>query len=390
MTFQYKVHPEDFLVSEVITLYPEKKGEYSLYLLKKKNLTTWEALGQIAKALKLPLKYFGYGGLKDKKAVATQYITIKGGPKEDLKGTNFELIYLGKVDKPLSKEHLLGNNFEILIREVKKTEDEILQEIESIKNFGIPNYFDEQRFSSVSSSLKFAVKEIILGNYEEALYLILAESSPDEISYSRKLRECLKENWQKWETCLKFARLKWERDLLKFLSQHSPSKRTFKRALHLVDQDYLFYLGNVYQSYIWNEVLKEILKYLKVVEFSIPFFLGELYFYRSLSDKNLYILKNLKIPFPSPKINLEDLQGIPLRSLYLEVLKKEGFQDLKELRSFIKGLIFKTYPRPAIVFPQNLTYEKISENTYKLKFFLEKGSYATLVIKRIFYAYKDS
>ncbi|MGC9109948.1 MAG: tRNA pseudouridine(13) synthase TruD [Caldimicrobium sp.] len=386
MTFKYKVHPEDFIVSEVINLYPQEKGEYSLYLLRKENLTTWEALGQIAKTLKLPLKYFGYGGLKDKKAVAFQYITIKDGPKRDLKSSNFELVYLGKVNKPLSKEHLLGNNFEIKVYDVDIPEDKILYELESIKNFGIPNYFDEQRFSSVGNHLKFAAKEIIQGNYEEALFLILAESSPDEITYSKKLRNCLRKNWRKWENCLKYARLKWEKELIKFLSQHKPSKRTFKRALHLVDQEYLFYLGNVYQSYLWNEVLKEILKYLEVGEFSIPFFLGEFYFYRKLSEEKLNLLKNLKIPFPSPKLNLEDTEEIPLKSLYLKVLNREGFQDLKELRSFIKGLIFKTYPRPAIVFPENLSCVRLSEKTYKLTFFLEKGSYATLVLKRIFYA----
>lgn len=390
MAFKFKVHPEDFIVSEVISLYPSQKGEYSLYLLKKKNLTTWDALGKISKTFKLPLKYFGYGGLKDKKAISTQYITIKGGPKQDLEGSNFTLTYLGKVKESLSKKHLLGNNFEIIVREADISEDKIFQEVELIKKFGIPNYFDEQRFSSVSTSGKFAAKEIILGNYEEALYLILAESSPDEIMYSKKLRDCLKENWRKWENCLTYARLRWERELLKFLSGHKPSRRTFKRALNLVDKEYLFYLGNVYQSFIWNEVLKEILKYLKIVEFSIPFFLGEFYFYRSLSEENYKLLKNLKIPYPSPKLNLENSKELPLKTLYYEVLKGEGLQDLRELRSFIKGLIFKTYPRPVMAFPQNLTCDRISENTYRLKFFLEKGSYATLVIKRIFYAYQNS
>ena len=390
MAFKYKLHPEDFIVSEVITLYPSQKGEYSLYLLKKRNLTTWDALGKIAKTFKLPLKYFGYGGLKDKKAVSTQYITIKGGPKEDLKGPNFELTYLGKVKEALSKEHLLGNNFEIIIREVDLPEEKIFREVEYVKAFGIPNYFDEQRFSSVSSSGKFAAKEIILENYEEALYLILAESSPDEFTYSRKLRDCLKENWRNWKVCIKLARLKWERELLQFLSEHNPSKRTFKRALNLVDKEYLFYLGNVYQSYLWNEVLKEVLKHIKAVEFSIPFFLGDFYFYRELTEEKFKLLKNLKIPFPSPKLQLEDTPEIPLKSIYLKILEKEGFQDLKDLRSFIKGLFFKTYPRPAITIPENLSCEKISEGTYRLRFFLEKGSYATLVVKRIFNAYQDS
>jgi len=390
LTFKYKVQPEDFIVSEVINLYPSPRGEYSLYLLKKRNLTTWEALGQISKAFKLPLKHFGYGGLKDKKALTFQYLTIKGGPKRNLKGKDFELSFLGKAEVPLGKEHLLGNNFEIILREVEKPKHLILEEVERIKKFGLPNYFDEQRFSSVSSSKRFVVKEIIQGNFEEALYLALAEASPDEIAHSQKLRTCLKERWRKWEECLKFARLKWERELLNFLSHHKPSHRTFKRALHLIDRDYLFYLGNVYQSYLWNEVLKEVLNFLGLVHFKIPYLLGELYFYQELKDKEFSLLKHLKIPFPSPKLNLEDNEELPLKTLYLKVLEREGFQDLKELRSFIKGLIFKTYPRPALLFPQNLTLENLDERTYKVKFFLEKGSFATLVIKRIFYANSDS
>jgi tRNA pseudouridine synthase D (TruD). len=60
------------------------------------------------------------------------------------------------------------------------------------------------------------------------------------------------------------------------------------------------------------------------------------------------------------------------------------------LRSFIKGLIFKTYPRPAVIFPENLEWEKLDNTTIKIKFTLEKGAYATLVVKRLFYGYQNS
>lgn len=386
MSYKIKVNPEDFIVSEVVSLSPGVKGEYSLYLLKKRNLGTWDALGQIARKWHLPLKYFGYGGLKDKRALTFQYITIKNGPKRDLLKKDLELTYLGRSQTSLGKEHLLGNNFEILVREVQKGPSEILSSMDEIKRYGIPNYFDEQRFSSVREGQKFAVKEIIEGRFEEALYIMLALSSPDEFYHSRKLRDCLKKNWRKWKDCLPFAQLNWERNLLQFLSSHNPSQRTFKRALHLIDQEYLFFLGNVYQSYLWNEVLKEILIYYKLTDIAIPFLFGKLYFYRTLPQEKRDLLKDLKIPFPSPKMRIEDTQEVPLKELYLKVFKNEGLQDFKALRSFIKGLIFKSYPRPAIVFPIDLTCEKVEDRTYRVRFFLEKGSFATLIIKRLFYA----
>jgi tRNA pseudouridine13 synthase len=390
VSYKIKVYPEDFIVSEVVSLTPSESGEYSLYLLKKKNLSTWDALGQIAKKWHLPLKYFGYGGLKDKNAITFQYITIKNGPKGDFIKKELELTYLGKSISPLGKTHLLGNNFEIVVREAEIEANELYKRSEEIKRYGIPNYFDEQRFSSVKECKKFAVKEIIKGNFESALYLILALSSPDEFSYSRKLRDCLKKNWRKWKECLPFANLNWEKNLLQFLASHNPSQRTFKRALHLIDQEYLFFLGNVYQSYLWNEVLKEVLIHLDLTDIAIPFLFEKLYFYKDLSQEKLDLLRNLKIPYPSPKMQVQDTPQIPLYSLYLKIFKREGLEDFKALRSFIKGLIFKSYPRPAIIFPIDLTCEKLADKTYKIKFFLEKGSYATLIIKRLFYAHSPS
>ncbi|MFN3504759.1 MAG: tRNA pseudouridine(13) synthase TruD [Caldimicrobium sp.] len=390
MSYKIKVLPEDFIVSEVASIGPSGEGDFSLYLLKKWNLTTWEALGNIAKKWRIPLKHFGYGGLKDKKAISYQYITIKNGPKKDLKEKNFELLYLGKTKEPMNKEKLEGNTFEIRVRDVEIEEEDLKREIEKVQNYGLPNYFDEQRFSSVKESKTFPVKEIIMGNYEKALYLILAYSSFDEIHKSHELRECLKNNWRKWENCLSLAKLKWERELLNFLIHHKPSQRTFKRALHLLDQEFLFFLGNVYQSFLWNEVLKEVLAYLNLAHFKIPFLWGELYFYKTLTPEEKDLLKNLKIPFPSPKIYIEDTLKLPLRTLYLKVLQREGFSDFKNLRTFIKGLVFKTYPRPVLLFPKNLEYSKEGERNYVIKFFLEKASFATLVIKRLFYVNSSS
>ena len=387
MKIKLKLNPEDFIVSEVVKIYPTERGEHSLYLLKKINLTTWDALGKIAKKWHIPLKNFGYGGLKDKRAISYQYITIKGGPKRDLKENNLELTYLGKSPKQIEKGDLLGNNFEIVVREVELEENILIKRVDEVKRYGIPNYFDEQRFGSVTESKEFAVKEIIKGNWERALYLILVESSYEDFSLSQKLRECLRKNWRNPQICLPYARITWIQNLLIFLSEHRYSQRTLKRAINLIDQEYLFFLGNVYQSFLWNEVLKEILRYLHLDHFSIPYPLGNLLFYQVIPEEEVEnLLKSLKIPYPSPKISVENFSKLPLRDLYLKVLKNEGFEDFKNLRTFVKGLIFKTYPRQALVFPKDLTLEKISQGTFKIKFFLEKGSYATLVVKRLFYA----
>jgi len=382
---------EDFVVSEIANIYPEGKGEYSLYMLKKFNISTWDALGKIAKKLRISMDYINYGGLKDKKAIAHQFITIKGGPKRDIKEKEFELIYLGKTTKPMSKDLLIGNKFEIIVRDFQIEEKKFDREVELVRKFGLSNYFNEQRFGSIKSSKEFAVKEVILGNYEKALYLMMAEGSAVDIEKTRKFRECLKKHWRNFEKCLELAKVNWEKSLLNFLITHKPSKRTFKRALNLVDKEYLFFLGIAYQSYLWNEVLKEVILRLEIPYFEISYLLGKLFFYKEVPANKWEILKNLKLPLPSPKLKFkEKIEDLNLEEIYNEICKRESLENIKNLRSFIKGLIFKTYPRPAVIFPENLEWEKLDNTTIKIKFTLEKGAYATLVVKRLFYGYQNS
>ena len=381
---------EDFVVSEIADIYPEGKGEYSLYMLKKLNISTWDALGKIAKKLRISMDSINYGGLKDKKAIAHQFITIKGGPKRDIKEKEFELIYLGKTTKPMSKDLLIGNKFEIIVRDFQIEEKKFDREVELVRKFGLSNYFNEQRFGSIKSSKEFAAKEIILGNYERALYLMMAEGSAVDIEKTRKFRECLKKHWGNFEKCLEFAKVNWEKNLLNFLITHKPSKRTFKRALNLVDKEYLFFLGNAYQSYLWNEVLKEVILRLEIPYFEISYLLGKLFFYKEVPADKWEILKNLKLPLPSPKLKFkEKFENLNLEEIYNEICKREGLDNIKNLRSFIKGLIFKTYPRPAVIFPEKLEWEKLNNTTIKIKFTLEKGAYATLVVKRLCYGYQN-
>uniref|UniRef100_A0A7C4JT20 tRNA pseudouridine(13) synthase TruD n=1 Tax=Thermodesulfobacterium geofontis TaxID=1295609 RepID=A0A7C4JT20_9BACT len=381
---------EDFVVSEIADIYPEGKGEYSLYMLKKLNISTWDALGKIAKKLRISMDSINYGGLKDKKAIAHQFITIKGGPKRDIKEKEFELIYLGKTTKPMSKDLLIGNKFEIIVRDFQIDEKKFDREVELVRKFGLSNYFNEQRFGSIKSSKEFAAKEIILGNYERALYLMMAEGSAVDIEKSRKFRECLKKHWGNFEKCLEFAKVNWEKNLLNFLITHKPSKRTFKRALNLVDKEYLFFLGNVYQSYLWNEVLKEVILRLEIPYFEISYLLGKLFFYKEVPANKWEILQNLKLPLPSPKLKFkEKFENLNLEEIYNEICKREGLDNIKNLRSFIKGLVFKTYPRPAVIFPEKLEWEKLNNTTIKIKFALEKGAYATLVVKRLCYGYQN-
>ncbi len=74
--FYFKASPNTFVVEE-IPLYPfSNSGEHIVLKIRKKELTTWELIESLSNFLGVPKKEIGYAGLKDKHALTIQYISI--------------------------------------------------------------------------------------------------------------------------------------------------------------------------------------------------------------------------------------------------------------------------------------------------------------------------
>lgn len=160
--------PEDFIVKEISTIIPEKEGEYTYFLLKKKNYTTLRALQKISEALKAPAKAFGCAGNKDKIAITEQVCSVKNTPQaniEKLLLKDIEVKYLGKGSKPVSLGDLKGNHFEITVRDIEA--------IPTPKTKFI-NYFGSQRFGMNNAEIG---KAIIKKDFKKAVTLILLTKS---------------------------------------------------------------------------------------------------------------------------------------------------------------------------------------------------------------------
>ncbi len=141
-----KEKPEDFVVEEV-PLEFSKEGNYLIYKLVKNNLSLHNCLDIITKLTRISSKNIGYAGIKDKKAVTTQYLSF---PKKirDLKERNFSLTFTTRNEDRLNLGCLKGNKFKILLRNYfGKINKQSL----------IPNYFDEQRFSEHNYEVGLAI-----------------------------------------------------------------------------------------------------------------------------------------------------------------------------------------------------------------------------------------
>jgi len=162
-----KVLLEDFVVYEVpLVRKYEKQGRFSYFILMKKDYTTISALKLISKKIRIPLKYFGFAGNKDRKAITFQLCSVRFAgmrrlEKVSLKG--IKVVPVGKGDSPIRLGDLKGNYFKIVVRDLDK-------EVE-IKERFLLNLFDEQRFGKEGMNAEIG-RLLVKKRFSEAASLI--------------------------------------------------------------------------------------------------------------------------------------------------------------------------------------------------------------------------
>jgi len=384
--------PKDFIVEEIISPSQMSSGQYQLYLLEKKNITTLDAVEIISRIWKKKRQNFGFCGLKDKHAYAKQYLSIKNGPKKDLQLHVFSLKYLGERNKNLEIGDLLKNRFQITIRDLKREEAKRLeQRAKEVEKFGFPNYFDYQRFGSVRPTGEFIAKYLIKKDYETALKYVLATSSKYETKIKKEISKIIAQYWGKWKELMDLIPKSSKRSIINYLKDHPEN---FKTAFELIEKHLRFLIVTSYQSYLWNEIVKLYLKKnleennLIPLSYQIEKFTLDLLFYHSLPEEKIEQWKNLSFPLPVHNLELNK----ELKEIYEEVLAREDLtlEDFK-LRG-MKETYFPKDERKIIILPEELEILSIKSDklnpqrlSAEISFSLPSGSYATLLIKRLTY-----
>ncbi len=379
-----KVKPEDFVVEEVINFPISNSGQYTLLKLKKRFWNTLDVIDFVARKFSTSRERFSRAGLKDRYSLSTQYLTFRGEFKEIVEEKYFTLTPVGKVSKPITPEDLKGNRFSIVLRDLSEDEiEKIYKNYPEICEFGFPNYFDEQRFGSARHRKGFFAKLLIQGHYQGALKLLLCYPSKDDSKKVKLFKKYCLEHWGDWPGALKYAPFEF-RQILLFLKDNP---RDFKNTIKKIDKDMLNLYLLAYQSYLFNEVLYLTIKRFGIETIEIPYSMGSYLFYHKLLDKKDVV--SLKIPMINEKVDLKGKIGITIT----QVLDREGIglKDFRLNKMRFRGVRFKSFLRTAIVFPKDFSIREVEpDEIYKNKkkifiyFFLPPGSYATILIKRLF------
>jgi tRNA pseudouridine13 synthase len=152
-----KDRPEDFVVEEIPAYLPSGAGEHVFVRLTKCNVTTLDAVRAIALAAGCDPGAAGFAGMKDKRAVATQTISLqtpRGVDPADLASRVCLLAIEGVVlheatphPHKLKPGHLAGNRFAIAVHDVARQRvDDMTRALDEVAKMGVPNAFGSQRF----------------------------------------------------------------------------------------------------------------------------------------------------------------------------------------------------------------------------------------------------
>ncbi len=153
---QLKQSPEDFIVEERINLKIEP-GPYTYLKITKRNWNTEEVATFLVRKLNLPRKNINYAGLKDKKALTTQYFSILNMPQREMDNPDLTIEIVGTGKQAIQLGDLLGNKFRIRVEHLLPKMDFLI------------NYFGEQRFSKNNVAIG---KAILKKDWKQACELI--------------------------------------------------------------------------------------------------------------------------------------------------------------------------------------------------------------------------
>ena len=373
-----RVVPEDFRVEEIPLRRARGTGPYTLVQIEKRRTSTFDALLFVSKAAKVSERVIGYAGLKDARAVTTQYLTVPRVPPERLLGVatdRWRVLSAERHDQPLKIGHLLGNRFAIRIRDVDGAAFGRASEVlERIVAEGLPNAYGRQRFGARQDGHRVG-RALLHGDLPRMLAHLLGRPSPLE-----------------FDDQVRAARAAFDRgDLAEAAGRMPMRQRLEKRALaHLArggtPEAWIEDLGRgrrriwlaAWQAYLFNRVLDRRLgdgTWNRLQDGDVAW----------VADEGVLVTARpghgqpggrLAPTGPLPGTSLRPAQGA-VGALEAAVLEAEGEDEALWGRPHIRS---RGLRRPLAVPVREASLERDGPRDVLVRFVLPSGSFATVLL----------
>ncbi|ABL78087.1 tRNA pseudouridine(13) synthase TruD [Thermofilum pendens] len=400
---------DDFIVREISIdgevaspecKYAEGAGEFTWLVLEKRKIDTVSAARAVARFFGLKLRDVGIAGLKDTSAVTYQFISIPGEVKmESIEEFNLSHKRV-KLHCPFRRPFALkpgmlyGNFFNVKVRGAECLEclEALLRELKEKK--AVPNYYGYQRFGTVRPVTHVVGRMILLGEFKEAVEELIYKVFPGESQVSRRARLFLSESGDPLKALELFPKsLKSERAVLRHLARHPGD---YVGALRAVSPYVKKLFIGAYQAYLFNKLLSKRIErglsyYYPVPGDTVGIFRekrgGEVTGVLKVNDANVEKVKRwidegfavLLLPVFGYNSNLS--HGV-VGEIERELLREEGIDvSMFRVKQIPEASSAGTY-RYASLVPHALNV-RVFGNDYELTFVLNKGAYATTLLREL-------
>jgi len=192
----------DFQVIENLGYEAEGEGEHAFLLIQKNNLNTQDVVRRLSRLADVKDMNIGFAGLKDRVAETTQSFSIHlpGKPDPDwgeIEDEKLTVLKAARHKRKIRRGSLRGNHFKLVLRDVDGDQGQFDEQLQKLRQYGVPNYFGEQRFGRDGDNLNKAEKMFAQGSKRPKRHLrsILISAARSWI-YNQVLAERIRQrNW---------------------------------------------------------------------------------------------------------------------------------------------------------------------------------------------------
>ncbi|MCB0163277.1 MAG: tRNA pseudouridine(13) synthase TruD [Anaerolineae bacterium] len=338
--FQLKTLNSDFMVDEIF-LEPDyvskKNATYTYLSVSKEDITTFNLLQHLAGYFKCPPSDVSAAGLKDEFAVTRQAISLRviisnkqvKQANEHFKNNNLKITIdrlLGYGHEPIRPRLLHGNKFTITIRQLSpELAGNLANNLSRNRFFHFINYYDEQRFGlphSIHNTHRIG-QALLAGDWATA-YDQYLQSGIDAIE-AAQTKEALRQSG------------------------------SHQIALTNSAAGKLNFFVSSYNSYVWNNALKQLIEQQpNAIQVELP----------HLGTIALPVDQTVPIP-PSLSVEVEKTNWS----------SSVNYRDTKTRPVFI----------PVSVFMKNQSADALhpGHQAVTISFYLLTGCYATMLVKQL-------
>ncbi|MHA1771255.1 MAG: tRNA pseudouridine(13) synthase TruD [Candidatus Thorarchaeota archaeon] len=374
-----------------------KRLRFVTFVVQKIGLSTMDVATILAAELQIPYKYVSYAGLKDKRAITVQAMSVPSQSVERLLELRLARINIREphyTRRSVQIGDLWGNRFTIRLRDADVDCELARDLMQKVGASPLLNYFGVQRFGVIRPYTHLVGKTLLKEDFESAIRIILTTRSEYDPPPLTEARMRLAEDLTPTEEIIsQFPEdLRYERVVLRQLIK---TPHDYKKAFAQIPLRVQTLFVHAYQSYLFNRLIsRRAAKGVSISEPEVGDFLIQLDSPHTGRDSWVFVTERtldeyreevsaghygLAAPVPGYSTKIPPSWQT---DLLLDIFKEEKIELIDFRNPQNRALDSAGGLHLISISPIDLSLDCM-ENDLVASFSLRKGSYATIIMREI-------